>query len=134
MFNFLKKLFSIYELHIPDGLIDDKYGCIEIKKNKLSNEEKIYDEIFYVHEFPTPFPRNNEMPSQLEAADNINTSQVEVYDQKTGKKTMMDANQVAQMQEKIPDGVNVPGVGKVGGKPKNSSTGTASSSATAATT
>ena len=116
MFKFFKKLFTVEEFHIPDGLFDDKYNCIEVKKNKLTREEKIYDELFYIHDSPTSYPRNQKMPSHLETPDNINTSQVEVIDQKTGKKIMMDANQVAQMQQKVPDGINVPGVGKFGSK------------------
>ena len=116
MFNFLKKLFTLEQSHIPNGLFDDKYDCIEVKKNKLTVEEKIYDELFYIHDLPEPFPRKEQMPSHLETPDNINTSQIEVIDQKTGKQVMMDANQVAQMQQKIPDGINVPGMGKFGSK------------------
>jgi HSP20 family molecular chaperone IbpA len=118
MFSILKKLFSNKDSANLVESYDDKYECIEIKKNKLSNEEVIYDEILYVHELPAPFRRKQEMPSQLETPDNINTNQVEIIDQKTGKKMMLDASQASQMQEKVPDGINVPGLGKFDNKKK----------------
>ncbi len=60
------------------------------------------------------------MPSQIEQADNVNTSQIEMIDER-GNKVVVDSNQLAQRQEKVPDGINIPGLGKVGpnsNKPK----------------
>ena len=116
MLNFFKKLFSQPKHHSPIGLIDEKYDCIEVRKNKLPTEEKLFDEIFYVHDSPTPYPRNKKMPSKIEQADNINTNQIEMIDQKTGKTRIVSASDMTDMQEKVPDGINIPGLGKVGGK------------------
>lgn len=90
--------------------------CIEDKNGKLVNEEIINESLFYSHDEPDPYIRNYKMPSQVLDADNVNTSQVEIIDQKTGQKRMVSSQEAAAMQEKIPDGINVPGIGKFGGK------------------
>lgn len=112
MFDYLKTLFT----KDFSKNSEDFDECIEQKNSKLVDEEVINEGLIYLHDEPDPYIRNYEMPSQLLDADNVNTSQVEIIDQKTGQKRMVSAEEAAQMQEKIPDGINVPGIGKFGGK------------------
>jgi len=116
MLGFFKKLFSSASAEESiNGVIDEKYSCVEEKKNKLGEEEVILDEIFYIHDSPVSVEEDN-MPSRIEEPDNVNTSQFEVIDQATGKKTVVNAEQASRMMGSAPAGIVVPGLGAFGPK------------------
>ncbi len=113
MFKFIKNLF-----------IDKKSDTLknnsnyQDKKSKFTTEEPVAESGFFIHKIPKATHKEDKMPSHIEMHDNINNQQFEVIDQKTGKVMMIDSSQAQGHMEQIPPGVNIPGIGPVGGAPR----------------
>jgi HSP20 family molecular chaperone IbpA len=117
MLKFLSRIFGSHE-EKPDLSnleVDEKNSYAEVKKNKLNTDHYI-EESFYVHDEPDPqTDRNIEMPSkQLEAQHVDNT--VQIVDERTGNMISVDAQTASQQLEQHAPGLNIPGIGAVGGK------------------
>lgn len=107
---FIKSLFK-KDINDINDLIDKKLDCI-IDTSKKSSE-LVIDEVFYVHTEPDPI--RSYMPSEILEHDNV-SSTIEMVDQITGKKILVDGNTSSQYLEQAEAGVFVPGIGFIGGK------------------
>ena len=85
------------------------------KKSIFSLDTTSIGTSFYIHANPKDVNKEHTMPSYIESADNINTNQVEIIDEKTGRKMMVDAATAQRQMEQIPAGINIPGIGIIGG-------------------
>lgn len=96
-----------------DKLPDD--DC-EYELQKTS-KELVVNDLFYVHNEPDPI-KDNFMSSEILEHDHINTSELQMLDEKSGRMVPMSADMVSQRMEHHEPGVFVPGLGFVGGAPK----------------
>ena len=116
MLNFLKNIFVNDKKYDATVENNEDYVVELSKKSKFSTDETSIEKYFYVHKGPKDANKENNMPSYIESADNINTSQVEIIDDKTGRKMMVDAATAQGQMEHIPPGINIPGIGVIGGR------------------
>lgn len=116
MLGFLKRLFFAEkeEFDSSNMELDEKNSYAEEKKNKLSTDHYVED-VFYIHEEPDPpYSRNNDnMPSQVTEQESV-SSQVQIFDERTGQMVTMDANMAAGQLEQHAPGIMIPGIGHVG--------------------
>lgn len=92
------------------------YETEGVKKSKFPLDDTTNETYLYIHKEPKRVNKEYNMPSYLESADNINTNQIEIFDEKTGRKMMVDASTAQRQMEQIPPGINIPGIGPVGGR------------------
>lgn len=116
MLKFLSRIFSNPEKEqdLSNLEIDEKNSCAEIKKNKLTTDHYI-EERFFIHDEPDlQNDRNIEMPSKQLEETHID-SNVQIVDGQTGHMISVDSRTAAQQLEQHAPGLNIPGIGVVGG-------------------
>ena len=116
--NIFKKILSTIGIikNVNDKL---PYDDCEYELQKIS-KELVVNELFYVHNEPDPI-KDNFMPSEILEHDHINTSEIQMLDEKSGRMVPMSADMVSQRMEHHEPGVFVPGLGFVGGASKQQS-------------